>query len=153
MNDPRPWLLMAAWMSVAASVLHLACIVGGPDWYRFFGAGEPMARAAERGSSVPAILTLGIAAVLAGWAAYAFSAAGVVRRLPLIRTALVAIAAVLLVRSGMVVIPSVWAPEHSMAFKIWSSLACFILGLCFAVGVLLAWPSLSKPSLSKKESR
>ena len=130
-------------MSVSASVLHLAVIAGGPDWYRFFGAGEAMARAAERGSPVPPFMTVIIAAILAVWAAFAFGAAGVIRLLPLTRTALIAIAAVLLARSAMVLAPQFWAPEHTMAFRIVSSAACLAMGLCFALGTWLAWDTLS----------
>ncbi len=144
MSAARPWLLAAAWMSIAASILHLACIVGGPDWYRFFGAGEELARAAERGSPVPAIMTAIIAAILAGWATYAFSAAGSIRRLPLIRAALIAIAFVLLARSALAFVPAAWAPENNtFAFKFWSSFACFVMGGCFAIGTWAAWPKLS----------
>jgi hypothetical protein len=147
----RPWLLAAAWMSVAASALHLAAIIGGPDWYRFFGAGEEMAQAAERGSPVPAIMTIIIAAILAGWAIYAFGAAGVIRRWPLMRTALFAIAAVLLARSALAFVPSVWAPEQTIAFRIWSSAICFGMGTCFAVGLWKAWPQLSVKRSNKME--
>ena len=149
----RPWLLAAAWMSVAASGLHLAAILGGPDWYRFFGAGEEIAQAAERGSAAPAIMTIIIAGVLAGWAVYAFGAAGVIRRWPLMRTALFAIAAVLLARSTLAFVPSVWAPEQSMAFRIWSSVICFVMGGCFAIGLWKAWPELSlKRPLSREQA-
>lgn len=140
----RPLLLAAGWMSIAASLLHVACIIGGPDWYRFFGAGEELARAAERGSSVPAIMTAVIAAILAVWAAYAFSAAGLIRRLPLRRTALIAIATVLLARTALAFVPAAWAPENNTtAFIFWSSFACLVLGLCFAAGTWGAWRSLS----------
>ena len=142
MISARPLLLAAAWMSVAASLLHLAVIAGGPDWYRFFGAGEEMARAAERGSLVPPVMTLIIAAILAAWAAFAFGAAGVIRLLPLTRTALIAIAAVLLARSAMVLVPQVWAPEQTMTFRVVSSAACLAMGLCFALGTWAGWDSL-----------
>ena len=82
MTRSNRWLIAAGCMSLAASILHLGCIAGGPDWYRFFGAGEPIARAAERGSWIPAAMTAGIAAILALWAAYAFAGAGLIRRLP-----------------------------------------------------------------------
>lgn len=141
----RALLFAAAWMSVAACLLHLAAIVGGPDWYRFFGAGEEMARAAERGSLVPAIMTAIIATILAVWAAFSFGAAGTIRLLPLTRTALIAIAAVLLARSALVLVPQVWAPEQTMAFRIVSSAACLAMGLCFALGTWFAWPTL-RPS-------
>jgi hypothetical protein len=140
----RPFLLAAGWTSVAACLLHIGCIFGGPDWYRFFGAGEVLARAAERGSPVPAVTTAIIAAILAGWAAYAFSAAGSILRLPFIRTALIAIAFVLLARSTMVFVPSVWAPENrTIAFMFWTSFICFLMGMCFALGTWRAWPTLS----------
>ena len=143
MIPSRPLLLTAAWMSVAACLLHLATIVGGPDWYRFFGAGEAMAQAAERGSPVPPVMTLGVAAVLAAWAAFAFGAAGVIRLLPLTRTALIAIATVLLMRGALVVVPQVWAPEQTMTFRVVSSAACLAMGLCFALGTWAAWNTLT----------
>ena len=51
-------LVLGAAFSVAAAVAHLACIALGAPAYRFMGAGEKMARAAEAGSVRPALLTL-----------------------------------------------------------------------------------------------
>ena len=143
------WLIAAGALSAAAAVLHLAVIAGGPEWWRFFGAGEAMARAAERGSPVPALVTLGIAAVLGAWAAYAFAGAGLIRRLPLMRTALVLISAVYLAR-GLALFPGLAAlargdgrvGEHSTAFVVWSSLIVLVYGLAYAVGTWKAWPEL-----------
>jgi hypothetical protein len=143
-NPGSGLLVLSGWLSVAASLLHIGCIIGGPDWYRFFGAGEQMAQMAERGLWMPAILTTVIASILAGWAAFAFSAAGRFIRLPLARTALALISAVLLLRAMMVFTPSFWAPEHSMTFRIWSSAICLVIGLCFAIGTWRAWPVLSR---------
>lgn len=139
----NPWLIAAAWMSVAASLLHIGCIIGGPDWYRFFGAGEAMALAAERGSLVPPIMTAVIAAILAAWAVFAFGAAGIGWQPPLARTALVAIATVLLARAALAFVPAVWAPEQTLAFIATTSAICFVMGACFAIGTWLAWPYLS----------
>ncbi len=140
----NPWLIAAAWMSVAASLLHIACILGGPSWYRFFGAGEEIARAAERGSLFPALLTFGIATVLAGWALYAFGAAGIGWRPPLARTALIAISVVLLLRALVGLVPGLFRPDLSTAFLVWSSLVCLAMGVCFAIGTWQAWPQLSQ---------
>ena len=140
---PRiPWLIAGGWLSLAASVLHIGVIVGGPDWYRFFGAGEGMARMAERGEWMPALITLGIAAILAIWAAYAFAGAGLIRRLPLMRTALVAISAVYLLR-GLFLVPLLLQPAWS-AFGIWSSLIVLAYGAAYAIGTWRAWPYLSQ---------
>lgn len=79
MTAARRWLIAGGVLSALAAALHLAVIVGGPDLYRFFGAGEALARAAERGSVVPALVTFGIAALLAVRAACAFAGAGLAR--------------------------------------------------------------------------
>ena len=140
---PRnPWLIAGGILSATAAVLHVGVIAGGPSWYRFFGAGEPMARMAERGEPMPAILTAAIAAVLATWAAYAFAGSGLIRRLPLMRTALVAISAVYLAR-GLLIVP-VLAQPNAAAFDIWSSLIVLTYGIVYAVGTAQAWPALSR---------
>ncbi len=135
-------------MSLAAAVAHIACMIGGPDWYRFFGAGEPIARAAERGSWGPPLITLGIASILAIWAAYAFAGAGLLPRLPLMRTALVAISAVYLARGLMVLYPPLLGrSDLSAAFMLWSSLIVLAIGIAYAVGTWRAWPYLSSKGL------
>lgn len=140
---PRnPWLVAGGWLSLAASALHIAVIAGGPDWYRFFGAGEELARMAEQGSLVPAGITLVIALVLAVWAAYAFAGAGLIRRLPLMRTALVTITAIYLVR-GLMIVPLQFQPRAT-AFDIWSSLVVLGYGLIYLIGTWRAWPALSR---------
>lgn len=141
------WLTAAALLSAAAALLHLAVIAGGPDWYRFFGAGEEMALMAERGSPVPALVTLAIAAVLAIWSAYALAGAGRIRRLPLMRTALVAISAIYLLR-GLILLPALAVnPDRVDAFMRWNSLIVLAYGLAYAVGTFRAWPALApRPS-------
>ncbi len=138
-NPGTTWLIVGGWLSVLAALLHIACIFGGPDWYRFFGAGEGMARAAARGELRPTLITLTIAAVLLVWGAYAFSGAGLLPRLPLLRTGLVAITAIYLLR-GLIFVPlHLWRPQHSDAFAIWSSLIVLAYGAVYAVGTCKAW--------------
>ncbi len=137
------WLVVGGALSAAAALLHLAVIVGGPDWYRFFGAGEGMARAAEQGSLVPPLVTFGIASLLGVWAAYAFSGAGLIRRLPLLRTALVLITSVYLLR-GLLLFPLLaMKPELLDAFAVWSSVIVLVYGAAHAVGTWRAWPGLA----------
>lgn len=143
---PNPWLIAGGVLSALAALLHLAVIAGGPDWYRFVGAGEEMARMAERGMLRPALITAAIAAILAIWSAYAFSAAAYLPRLPLMRTALVAITAVYLLR-GLVLLPILlFRPNLLAPFVVWSSLIVLAYGLCYALGTWRAWPALSARS-------
>ena len=134
-------LLLGGSLTGVAALLHVAIIVGGPNWYRFFGAGERMARLAARGSVYPTVITACLAAILAVWALYALSGAGVIRRLPLLRLALTLIAAVYLAR-GILGIPVVLFTDDpytnqlraKMAFMVVSSAICIGLGLCYAIG-------------------
>jgi len=140
----RLWLMAGGVLSAGAALLHIAIIFGGPAWYRFFGAGEGMARAAERGHARPALFAIGIAAILFVWAAYAFSGAGAIRRLPLLRTALVAISAVYLLRAlAPLPILLLW-PERVDAFLLWSSAIVLVYGLAYAIGTWAMWPQLRK---------
>ena len=143
---PNPLLVAAATLSAIAALLHLGCIAFGAPWYRFFGAGEQMAQLAIAGSWYPVAVTLAIAAVLGTWSLYALSGAGVVRRLPLLRTALCAITAVYLVR-GAAVLPLIGQlPGRSPAFWWWSSAICLGIGLVHLIGLRQAWSRLGAAS-------
>jgi hypothetical protein len=135
-------LAVGALLSAVAALLHLGIIAGGPAWYRFFGAGERFARAAAEGRWYPTVVTLGIAAVLFIWSAYALAGAGVVTKLPLLKAALVGITAVYLVR-GIAFAPLVLAKEGTITpFVVWSSLICFGYGVVHLVGLVQRWTAL-----------
>lgn len=143
---PDRFLVTGAALSALAALAHLGIIVGGPEWYRFFGAGEAFAQLDAQGSLYPDTVTFGIASVLAVWAAYALSGAGVIRRLPLLRSALSIITAVYLLR-GLGVLPlAVMRPESANAFAWWSSAICMGYGWVHLVGLRRAWPRLSAPA-------
>jgi hypothetical protein len=135
-------LIIGGALSAVAGLLHLAIIVKGASWYRFFGAGERFARAAERGERWQDVVTFGIALVLISWAAYALSGAGVIAPLPLLKIALIAITAVYLLR-GLAVIPLLlFARNEATPFLIWSSLVCLGFGIVHAIGLAQVWQRL-----------
>ncbi len=135
------FLIVGGILSLLASALHIGVVIGGSDWYRFFGAGEEMASLDAAGSLYPAIITILIALVLLVWALYAFSGAGLIRRLPLIKLALVVISAIYLVR-GLALFPAyLFAPQLVDAFMVWSSLICLAYGGFYAIGTRQVWRS------------
>ena len=143
----RAWLIAGGATSAAASLVHLACIAGGPRWYRFFGAGNRIVREAERHLPWPALMAGGIAALLAVWAVYALAGAGLLRPLPLLRAALVAITAVYVARGLVLFFPAALRrPDLSPAFVFWSSAIVLAMGVVHAVGLARAWPTLSGAS-------
>lgn len=138
----RTLLRTGGCLTAAASALHVGIVVGGPAWYRFFGAGETMAQMAQRGARSPAVITLGIAAALAICTGYAFAGAGLIRPLPRLRAVLAAIAVVFFVRGlfGIPVVmlvddPYLLALRARMPFMVVTSAICLVLGVCYASGV------------------
>jgi len=129
------YLIISGTLSAIAALLHLACIYFGAPWYRLFGAGEQMALMAEQGSSYPTVITLFIFSVLSLWSAYAFSAAGLIMRLPFIRLVMLLITLVYLIRgvAGFILVnnPMGRTPE----FWLWSSGICLFIGIFHALGL------------------
>jgi hypothetical protein len=139
-------IALAGAASGLVAALHAVIIAVGAPGYRYFGAGEEMATQAERGSPVPAIVTAALTAVFALWAAYGFSGAGLLRRLPLLRSGLVAIGAVYALR-GLACLPQAWwlvagrtppVLPRQLAFSIVS----LGIGLAYLTGARRAWSTL-----------
>lgn len=134
-------LVIAAALSLLAALMHVGVIIRGPSWYHLFGAGDRFVRAAKAGRRFPAVITAGIALVLAAWAAYALSGAGVISRLPLLRPALCVITLVYLLR-GMLGPLLLAGTGRSTRFILISSAVCLVFGLVHLLGVVQVWGSL-----------
>ena len=139
-------LKLAGVLSAGVALLHVLIIfVGGPA-YRYFGAGERMARLADQGSPTPSLVTLGLTLLFATWAVYAFSGAGLLRRLPLLRTGLITIGLIYTLRGLLLGPQIVWffsghaatVPPRQLAF----SAAALLTGLAYLVGTQKAWTRL-----------
>lgn len=145
MGRERMILTLAGWLSAAVAALHIVIIFFGAPAYRYFGAGEDMARQAEAGSILPAAMTLFIAVVFAVFALYAFAGAGRLRRLPLLRTGLVVIAAIYTLR-GLGLIPELMQFAQGSATvmprQLVFSAVSLTIGLLYLAGTVLLWPSL-----------
>jgi hypothetical protein len=146
-SDVNAWLLLAAALSGIAALLHVLIIFGGAPWYRFFGAGEQMARMSEAGHWWPSLLTSGIALMLGIWALYALAASGLQMPalpsfLPWPKFALSLITAVYCLR-GLAIIPlQLIAPNQVTPFLLWSSLICMGYGLVHLIGLQQVWSRL-----------
>ena len=136
-------LELGALLSACVAVLHVAILVGGAPAFRYFGAGERMARMSERGLAMPAVITVALVIMFAVWAAYALSGAGRLARLPLLRTVLTTIGVTYTLR-GLVLVPQAVlflrgqhyaVPPRHLVF----SAASLIAGLAYLVGVRPLW--------------
>jgi|TARA_R110002072_G_C7688950_1_gene512107 hypothetical protein len=118
------------------ALLHLVVLIGGPSWIAFVGAPLSVVQSAREGTWLAPVGALGIAALLTVWALYAFSGAGLIRPLPMLKTVLGAVALILLVR-GATILPFLirvnWASSHDV-FVVFSSAFIFVLGAAYALG-------------------
>ena len=141
----RNYLIGTGLAACAGSVLHIVILFGGPDWYAFFGAPRGLVEMARAGNLRAPLSCVVIATILAVLAAYAFSAAGVVRRLPLLRTVL-AVTAIVLILRGVLFIPMILWLQGSLSricdcrsvdtFIVLTSLLCLAMGTGLALGAL-----------------
>ncbi|MBI5726517.1 MAG: hypothetical protein HY965_01595 [Ignavibacteriales bacterium] len=136
-SNGKNFLIVAGCMSIATGLLHFAIVWAGAPGYRYFGAGEDMALMAESGSAYPALLTAAIAFVFIGWGVYAFSGAGLVRRLPLQKVLIPVIGAVFALR-GLGVLPQILMyimPGSEILIKdmVFSAVA-LIIGVFYLIG-------------------
>lgn len=130
-------LLAAAMSSFAIALAHLGIMFMGAPGYRYFGA-PGLAVQVERGSSVPAFLCIGVAALLCLWGLYALAGAGRIRPLPLLRAGILLIGTIYLLR-GLLGLPQlVWvlagrnvAPLRYLLF----SLVSGVTGVLYLAGL------------------
>ncbi|MEO8360437.1 MAG: hypothetical protein ABI672_10440 [Vicinamibacteria bacterium] len=141
MNTGDRLLIIGGGLSAIVALVHLAAIfIGGPA-YRYLGAGERMARMADRGALSPIVITLGLTAMFAVWAAYACSGARLLPPLPLLRPVLIGIGSIYTLR-GLVLIPQIVlfatrgatavAPRH-----LFFSAVSLTLGVAYLLGTKL----------------
>jgi len=145
MRMGNQWLKLGGVLSFAVALLHVLMIFIGAPAYRYFGAGEDMAAAAELGSIFPALLTLFLAAVFAVWGFYGLSGARIIRRLPLLKIGLTFIGAVYALRGAAIFqqLFQIFASSAEVAPReIVFSLVSLVIGSAYIFGTVKSWRSL-----------
>lgn len=138
------WTGLAA---TAGALLHIAIMFGGPEWYAFFGAPSGLVELARIGHPRAAISCLVIASFLFILAAYAFSGANMIRRLPLLRPVLAMIGLVLIARGALFIPMILWKPDSLARICDCGSVDTFIVitsVLCLAMGASYLFGALQK---------
>jgi hypothetical protein len=149
MKPKNIYLITGGILSFSIAILHIAIIIGGEEWYRFFGAGEELAIMARSGSITPALLTSVIVIVFTIWGFYAFSGAGIIRKIPFPRLVLVIISAIYMFR-GIMGIPAIIFSDSryfqefsdSTTFILITSILSLVCGLLYTIGAWQVWSRL-----------
>ena len=132
-------LIIGGSCNIFIGLLHVVMVFIGPKAYIYFGAGQEMADMAEAGSWIPALSTLFLACVFTLFGLYAYSGAGVIRKLPLLKAGLWIIGSVYFLRGFLIIYQIMYFGDeelaigyHSLAFSVVSAL----IGLLYLHGVI-----------------
>ncbi|PPC78496.1 hypothetical protein C4K68_05470 [Pokkaliibacter plantistimulans] len=136
------FLVAGGILSLVAAMANVAMLVGGPSCYRFFGASQRLVQLAERGHALPTLISAFVALLLMIWAGYAFSAAGMIERLPLMKFGLVLIAVVYIARAVLAMVAWLRSGEKAAIGSYWAPSLCLVFGVSYLVGAVQQWPVL-----------
>jgi hypothetical protein len=136
-GQARPWIALAAAIAAVGALIHVVAIPAGPAWYAFFDAPPSVVASARAGTWLAPVGAVVIALLMAtcGW--YASAALGIVRRPPLLRTGLAAMAAVCLPRALILIPLAVTHPELRTTFQVVAAIVWGLAGVGFALGCAL----------------
>jgi hypothetical protein len=125
--------MSAGVIASVSAIWHLLCILGGPSWFVFARAPQSIIDSAHQGTLLAPIGTIIVAGLMFACSIFAFSAVGLLRKVPLLKTALVTIAVLCTLR-GLIAIPSFTDVNGLDVWQIVASTVWFYVGLCFIVG-------------------
>jgi hypothetical protein len=145
-NGSQRVLLLGAAANYCVSLFHLVIVFVGAPGYRYFGVSK-LAELHEKGSLTPTLLTLALAAMFALFGTYALSGAGVLRRLPLLRTTLLGVGALYLLRGLPVIRQAIRLAGGDTRY--W--MAVFFSGVALLIGI--AYIAGAIPLFKKREGR
>jgi hypothetical protein len=137
-------LISAGVIACASSIWHLLCIFGGAHWFAFARAPQQIIDSSQQGTLLAPIGTVIVASLMFSCTVFAFSAAGLIRKVPLLKSALMTISILCILR-GLIAIPTFVNSTGLDLWQIIASTVWFYVGICFAAG------SIEQYSLSKSK--
>jgi hypothetical protein len=138
METSRVLLIVGAVGSGLISLLHVVLALR-PELWRYVAPGGTSAlrEMAIQGSTGTIVAAAALAVMFAVWALYGLSGAGAIGRLPLLRTGLIGIGVIFLLR-GLFIVPEtrmVLAEGYAVRFALFSAIS-LLAGLLYVVGAL-----------------
>lgn len=126
-------LISGGIIASAAAIWHLLCIWGGPSWFAFARAPKQLIDSAQQGTLLAPVSTVIVAGLMLACTVFAFSAVGLIRKVPLVKPALITIASLCTVR-GLIGIPAFVTAAGVDIWQIVASTVWLYVGVCFIVG-------------------
>jgi len=126
-------LISAGVIAAVAAIWHLLCILGGPSWFAFARAPQQVIESAQQGTLLAPLSTLVVAGLMFTCSAFAFSAARLIRSLPLLKSALITITILCILRA-LSAIPSLVYANDLDLWQLVASSVWLYTGICFLAG-------------------
>ena len=129
-------LISAGVIASASAIWHLLCIVGGTSWFAFARAPQQIIDSAAQGTLLAPIGTVIVASLMFACTVFSFSAAGLIRKVPLLKSALITIAFLCTLRA-LIAIPTFVTSSGLDVWQIVASTVWFYVGICHQVNDIL----------------
>jgi len=127
-------LLISAGVIASLSALwHLLCILGGPSWFVFARAPQSIIDSAQQGTLLAPVGTIIVAGLMFACTVFSFSATGLIRKIPLLKSALITISLLCILR-GLIAIPFLVTSAGLDIWQIIASSVWLYVGICFMSG-------------------
>jgi len=128
----RRALRFGGWANLVIAAAHAIGLLWAWSMFRAVGIERDMRELATQGAALPYVLTLVTAGAFLVFGLYALSGAGDLRRLPLLRTGLVVIAAIYLWRATW----ATGAISDGDGAQVAFAAIALLIGLCYACGAV-----------------
>lgn len=131
-------LKIAGIINIILGIGHLIAMIWLNEVFEIFGIGEPMNELSQIHPSIPYIITVIVAMGFFIFGLYGFSAAGMIRKLPLLKLGIFGIAALFILRavSGIV---EILFTDVSLTLETTNSIVSLTIGLLYLLGGLKKW--------------
>lgn len=127
-------LISVALLALFTALAHMSCIVLGPECYRAQMAPEYLVELSERAPWRAALETTLVSLLFVATAVYCLSGAAVIRKLPLLKPAIMTISVLCTLR-GIATVPlSVLFPDQVTIFSLVAGALWFLAGVCSFIG-------------------
>ncbi|WP_166926116.1 hypothetical protein [Flavobacterium poyangense] len=139
MQQKNRLLSLGGYTNILIAIAHLVGLLWANKMFEVTGIGKEMERLAQKHFSLPYLVTIFVAIVFFIFGLYGLSAANKFRKLPFLKPAIFAIAAIYLFRGAGELIYDIKQQEASQFLEILYSLIALFIGLLFLIGGFRKW--------------
>ncbi len=139
-------LILAAFIAMGTAVAHMSCIYFGPECYSVQMAPPQIVESAINGTILAPIGAVFVSALFVALGLYALSGAGIIRKLPLLKFAMYALATLCIIRGILPLQLWLRQPDKISDIVFYAGIVWLVTGLLFLFG----YPMCDRQRITKK---